>query len=99
MNKPFYSDYVRHALRYYTRNISVTHFKSDVDKQNWIACDKVMKAYSGYNQSILISVYSGHDTLADEVYNISKKCNIEQGQIWDMMKECERKIARKRQLL
>lgn len=100
MSRPFYSEYVKHALRFYTRNhISHPKFKSDADKENWIACHKVISTYSDKDKAVLISVYSGFDTLADEVYNASKKYNIEQNHIWDMMKEVERKTAKKRGLI
>ena len=99
MNRPFYSEYVRHALRFYTRNLSQSRFKSEVDKNNWFACANILKGYSDRERDILVAVYSGYDTLADNVYETAKKLNINQAIIWDMMKEVERKIARKRGLL
>lgn len=99
MNKPFYSDYVRHALRFYTRNLSLTRFRSDVDKVNWNACHEVLIEYSNRDKDILANVYGGYDTLADNVYEMSKKYNINQNIIWDMMKDFERRIAKKRGLL
>lgn len=100
MSRPFYSEYVKHALRFYTRNcIAQPRFKSDVDKNNWLACESVIKNYSEKDREILISIYSGFDTLPDEVYNASTKHSVEQNYIWDMMKEFERKIAKKRGLI
>lgn len=98
-NRPYYSDYVRHALRFYTRNLSQPHFNTDVDKANWTACENILKGYSNGDRDILVSVYSGYDTLSDNVYETAKKYHIEQNGIWDMMREVERKIARKRGLL
>lgn len=100
MSKTFYSDYVRHALRFYSRNIDKpSKFKSDVDKANWLSCHGAIKNHPQKEQNILISVYSGYDTLPDEVYNTSKKHNIDQSIIWDMMKDVEHKIARNRGLI
>lgn len=100
MSRPFYSEYVKHMLRFYARNsIAQPRFKTDVDKENWIACHKVIEHYSENDKNILLSVYSGFDTLPDEVYNASTKFNIEQNYIWDMMKEFERKVAKKRSLI
>lgn len=100
MSKTFYSDYVRHSLRFYSRNIEKpAKFKSEVDKANWLSCYVTIKKYPIIKQAILISVYSGFDTLADEVFNASKKYNIDQNHIWDLMKEVERKIARNRGLI
>ena len=99
MNKPFYTDYIRHALRFYSRNLSITTFKKDVDRENWIACNEVILNYPIRDKDILVYVYGSYDTLADNVYEMSKKHSINQAIIWDMMKEFERKIAEKRGLL
>ena len=98
MNK-FYTDYARHCLRFYTRNLNASRFKSEVDKRNWLACVSAFKAYSERDRNILVSVYSNFDTLADNVYEAAKKYNINQSLIWDMMKDIERKIAKKRGLI
>ena len=99
MTRPFYSEYVRHCLRFYTRNKDFTHFKSESDKKNWFACEIVFKGYSEKDQEILTSIYGEYDTLADNVYVTSKKHEINQNIIWDMMKDVERKIAQERGLL
>lgn len=99
MNRPFYSEYIRHCLRFYTRNLHINHFNTEVDQNNWWACDKVVKGCSDVDRDIITSVYSGFDTLADNVYETAKKHGINQNIIWDMMKDIERKIARKRGLL
>lgn len=100
MSRPYYSDYVKHALRFYSRNCSEKPiFKSDVDKNNWLACDSVFKGYDVDTRKLLLTVYSGYDTLPDEVYNASKMWHIDQNRIWDIMKEIERKIAKRRGLL
>ena len=103
MSKAYYTDYVRHAIRFYSRNsgseINHISFKSDVDKKNWYACHNALKGYTDKDKEILMSVYMGYDTLADEVYNTSNKFQIHQNQIWDMMKEYERKVAKRRDLL
>lgn len=100
MSKTFYTDYVRHSLRFYTRNIDKpTKFKSDSDKANWLSCHGAIRNYSPKEQNILVSVYSGYDTLADEVYNASKQYKIDQNIIWDMMKDVEHRVARNRGLI
>lgn len=99
MNKPYYSEYVRHSLRFYTRNLSLKSFKSEPDKNNWYACHNAMKDYSDEDKEILISVYSGYDTLPDEVYKASNKFHIPQNKIWDMMKIFERRVGKRRGLL
>lgn len=100
MSRTYYTEYVRHALRFYTRNcVSQPKFNTEVDKNNWLSCYSVFKKCSDKDVEILTSVYSGYDTLPDEVYNASKKYHIEQNYIWDLMKDVERKIAHRRGLI
>ena len=99
MNKPFYTDYVRHALRFYARNLYPQRFKKDVDKDNWYACHDVISKYSDRDKDILAYVYGSYDTLGDNVYAMAKKYSINQNIIWDMMKEFEREIAVERKLI
>ena len=99
MNKPFYSDYVRHCLRFYSRNLQQPRFKSEVDRNNWFACANIIIGYSDRDRDILTTVYGSFDTLSDNVYEVAKKYSMNQAIIWDMMKDVERKIARKRGLL
>lgn len=100
MSRTFYTEYVRHALRFFTRNYKKpANFKSEADARNWMACHTVLKNYTDKELDALISIYSGYDTLPDEVYNASKKLNIDQNILWDLMKEVERKIARRRGLM
>ena len=99
MNKPFYTDYVRHALRFYSRNLTQPRFKKGSDKENWWACHYSIRKYSERDKDILVYVYGSYDTLADNVYAMAKKYSINQSIIWDMMKEFEREIAEERGLL
>lgn len=99
MNKPFYTDYVRHALRFYSRNLTQPHFKKVVDAENWSACHNAISHYSDRDKDILVYVYGSYDTLADNVYTMAKKYSINQNIIWDMLKEFEHKIAEERGLL
>ena len=99
MNRPFYSEYVRHCLRFYSRNLELRQFKSDIDKDNWLSCENVLKSYSERDRDIIVSVYGNFDTLADNVYEVAKKYSINQAIIWDMLKDVERKVAKRRRLL
>lgn len=99
MNRPFYSEYVRHALRFYTRNLARPSFKSDVDKNNWYACANSLRGFSEKDRDIIIAVYGAYDTLSDNVYETAQKLNINQSVIWDLMKDVEHKIARRRGLI
>ena len=98
MNKPCYTEYIRHALRFYSRYLNKDSFKNNVDKNNWKACHKVISTYSTRDKDILVYVYGEFDTIADNVYAIANKNHINQTIIWDMMKEFERKVAIERGL-
>jgi hypothetical protein len=96
--QPCYTDYVRHALRFYSRYLERKCFKNKIDELNWFACHKVIKTYSDRDRNILIFVYGEFDTIADNVYAIANKHHIHQNIIWDMMKDLERKVAIERGL-
>lgn len=98
MTKPCYSDYIRHAIRFYARYSQKRSFKNDVEKANWWSCHEVIKSYSDMDKEMLLYAYGAFDTLGDNVYVIAKKYNIDQNYIWDMMKEFERKVAIERGL-
>lgn len=97
MNKPCYSDYIRHALRYYTRYAN-PRFKTETDRVNWYACHNVLTQYSERDKDILVYVYGAFDTIADNVYAMANKYHLHQNIIWDMMKKVEREIAIERGL-
>ena len=99
MNKPFYSNCILHFMRFYSRYPDTTHFKSEADKQNWYACKKALESYSDKDKQILMQVYAGRDTLADNVYEtaIAFKTNVDY--IWDMLPDFERAVAKKRGLI
>lgn len=97
--RPFYSDYVRHALRFYTRHLQHSQFKTEADHENWLACHNVLKNYSDRDHNIIVAIYSGYDTLADNVYEASKEFGVNQNVIWDMIKDFERKVAAARRLI
>ena len=99
MRNPFYTDYVRHCMRFYARNPVGIHFKTNVDRANWCACQIAIEDYSDRDKDILIRVYSGYDTLADNVYEVAKLYDIDQNIIWELLKEFERALAKKRGLI
>ena len=98
MSKPYYTDYVRHALRFYTRNPNPT-FNTEVDKNNWYACHRAIEHCTDRDKDILLRVYGLYDTLADNVYEVAKMYSIDQNIIWEMMKDFERSVAKKRGLI
>lgn len=98
MIKPCYTEYVRHAMRFYARYPNNTHFKNRVDELNWKACHRAIGGFSNRDKDILVYVYGEFDTTSDNVYAMANKYHIHQNTIWDMMKDLERKIAIERGL-
>ena len=99
MIKPYYTDYVRHMLRFYSRYLHSKSFRTEVDRQNWNACHKVIEGYSPRDKDILTFVYGEMDTIADNVFAISKKFKINQSIVWDMMSKLEKEVAIERGLV
>lgn len=97
-NKQFYSEYVKHMMRFYSRSLDIQTFKSDVDKNNWFTCNITLAKYPAY-KDVLLDVYSGYGLLDEEVSNAAIKYRIERKFIWDLMKRFERDLAQNRGLL
>jgi hypothetical protein len=99
MVKKHYSDYVRHALRFYTRNLDKPIFHNIISQQNWLVCNSVINRHFPEHKEVIIAVYQPFDTMGDNVYQTSKKYNIPQDNIWVMMADLEKLIAQERGLI
>ena len=102
--KPYYSEYVRHCLRYYIKTLDEGKgghpiFRTETDKANWSACYHVLKDYSDRDMDIISEIYRPGDTIADKIYQMAKNMRVHQDTIWGLINNTERKIAKKRGLL
>lgn len=102
--KPYYSEYVRHCLRYYIMTLDEGKgghpiFRTEVDKANWSACYNVLKDYSDRDMEIIAYIYRPGDTIADKIYLLAKSKGVHQDTFWSLINNTERKIAKKRGLL
>jgi len=102
--KPYYSEFVRHCLRYYIKTLDEGKgghpiFKSEVDKVNWSACYSVLKDYSEANMEIISEIYRPGDTIPDKIYLLAKSKGVHQDTIWSLINNVERRVAKKRGLL
>lgn len=102
--KPFYSDFVRHCLRYYVKTQDDGHgghpiFRTDADKANWSACFRVLKDYSQGDIDIISEIYRQVGSIDDSVYLVARAKRVPTGSIWNLINATERKIAKKRGLL
>lgn len=97
--RTFYSEYVTHCLRFYSRYPKPNHFRTEADKKNWQASDNALKGFSDSDREMLIAIYREGDTIPDNVYQMAKKLNVKQDNIWKLITELERKVAKRRGLL
>ena len=98
MARAFYTEYVNHCMRFYTRHSKLCTDNS-VDVLNWQACEKALSNFSPDEQEILTFVYRERDTMSDNVYNISKEKRIKRNTIWNLIGKLELEIAKIRGLI
>lgn len=104
MARSYYSEYVKHAMRYYSRfalnsGSEKPKFKSEADKRNWYACDGVLNTLPSESRTMLITIYADGDTIPDNVYQYALSHKMEQDAIWNAIYDIERKIAKRRGLI
>lgn len=102
--KPYYSEFVRHCLRYYIKTLDeglggCPIFNTDADRENWKACYNVLKDYSQSDMDIIAYIYRPGDTIADKIYLLAKTRRISQDYFWSLINTTERKIAKMRGLV
>ena len=102
--KPYYSEFVRHCLRFYIKTIDEGKggcpiFRSDAERENWKACHHVFQRYSESNQNLITQLYRTGDTIPDKIYLLSKTQQMQQESLWALVNNVERKVARERGLV
>ncbi len=97
----YYSQYVNHMLRFYARycDKNLENFKKSTDIKNWLAVKTVLDKLPEKDKNVIIEVYRRRDTLADNIYEVSKELGIDQDVIWSMLNKVTKKIAQERELI
>ncbi len=101
MSKPFYADYVNRMLRFYARKVypeSMT-VKDPVDINNCLCVAKVLDALPEKDRNVIIDIYERGDTLADNIYHVSKEMNINQDSRTPCVSKVTKRIAKERGLI
>jgi hypothetical protein len=98
MSRAFYTEYVKHCLRFYVRHGN-PKFHTEADKHNWQACEEALNTFSDSDREMLMAVYQGGDTIPDNIYQLAKDKDISQDCVWRLVNELERKVAKRRGLL
>ena len=100
--KRHYSDCVRYFLTQYisTLDIGATpKFKNAAEKVNWLACHEVLSTLDPQDLKLVCDIYRRGDTVADNIYQISRSRRTSQGYYWRLVDDVEYKIAQKRGLI
>lgn len=94
-----YTSYVNHILRFYIRYPGLAQFKSEVDKMNYLAADRVFAKLKESEKSILTDIYTRKDTIPDNVYVTAKARGVNQDEIWRLILTVSAMIAEERKLI
>lgn len=97
MTKPYYADYINRMLRFYSRKGPV--YKTNIDEINYKCVDKVLGKLNPSDKELIIDIYKRGDTLADNIYQVSKEKNINQEKLWTIVNKISKAIARERRLI
>lgn len=97
--KPFYSDYVRHCLRFYARyHDPIPVFRSNIDLENWEACETVLDKHLDYKQ-LVFDIFCEKGSVMNAVTKIATELNCTESSIWNILFDIEKDIAIERGLI
>ena len=101
LSKPFYADYVNRMLRFYVRKVyrEGMTVRNHVDINNCICVAKVLDALLEKDRNVIIDIYERGDTLADNIYWVSKEMNVNQDMLWTLVSKVTKRIAKERGLI
>ena len=100
MSKPFYNGFSNHCLRFYARNPEADLQRlAEVDRENWLACERVLNALSASDREILLDLYSSGCEFAGYVQHVGASLGVEPARIWNLLQRTSRAIARDRGLI
>lgn len=102
--KAYYSEFVRHCLRHYVKTLDEGRgghpiFRCEAERNNWAACYNVLKKYSENDMDTISRIYRPGDTIADNVYMLSKAKQVSQDSLWSLISRVERSVAKERGLI
>lgn len=102
--RPYYAEYAKHAMRYYSKFIlnassEQPRFKTESDKKNWFACQSALKSFTDEERDILIRLYLTDDTLPENINDLAKRDGIRTDRLWGLVNDLERKFAKRRGLI
>lgn len=102
MSKPCYEDYAKHAMRFFTRNPTVSMKDPNLklsDIQNWNACNDTIRNYSEREQAIIVGVFKSKCAIDDSVNCIAAQFKVEAGVVWQLLNKFSKEFAKNRGLI
>lgn len=100
MGSRFYSEYVRHCLRFYARYEKPLVFRTDVDRLNWEACEDALSLASPRVQKLAVAIYKQESmNIAEAVNKVSHDTNTDRVLLWSIVKRLEKNVAIARGLI
>ena len=102
--RTYYSDYVKHAMRFYVRYSSNApseqpRFKTEADKKNWNACQTALKSFALEEIDLFFDLYSSDAQMTEAIVEYGKTHGMTVNHVWNLVNDLERKIAKHRGLL
>jgi hypothetical protein len=97
--KPYYEDYITHAMRYYMSHTTPGDHKSPADAANWEACNAAIKEFQTYQVDILAEVYTRKGLLRDAVKETAEERRLNEDFVWKIIHQFSRSAALHRNLL
>lgn len=92
MSQKFYSNYVGHCLRFYAR-YPKPQLETEANRLNWLACDYALQEFLPNERQMLLDIYSGEKTIAENVCNAARLYGVERKSIWNLIKHLEHTVA------
>lgn len=96
MKRP-YADYVEYAMRQYIDRQYA--WETRAEQRNAEACIIALDSMPQEEREIIARLYELRDTMADNVYRVSKFQGYKQDEVWDILHKFEDIFARQRGLL
>lgn len=96
--KTFYSDYVGHCMRFYSRYQN-PNFKNTVELSNWQACEAALRNFRRDEVEILTDIYKSRNPITESISRISEMKGIKVDNVWEMLTRLEYDVAYLRGLI
>lgn len=101
----YYTSYVNHILRLYTRKGNIAEIRTDADRLNWEAADRVLRTLTDTQRAVIHCIYaesmyySGNEAFERSVNLAAERTGMSRNDIYILVSRVTRTIAAKRGLI